>query len=64
MMLKLYYLDCKIEVYEFLYDKYINCIGDCLYFFGIFLLILNIYIMEKKMFGEGGGGMGYLKFIV
>lgn len=64
MMLKSHHLDCKIEVHELLYDKHINCTGDCSHFFGIFLLTLNTYIMEKKMFGEGGGGMGHLKSIV
>lgn len=57
MMLKLYYFDCKIEVYEFLYDKYINCIGDCLYIFVFFFNFKYIYYVKEIVFFLGGGGV-------
>lgn len=65
MMLKSHHLDCKIEVHELLYDKHINCTGDCSHFFCIFFTnSKHIYHGKENVWGRGGGGMGHLKSIV
>lgn len=59
---KSHHLECKIEVRKHLYEKHINCTGDCSHFFVlVFTTFKHVYHIEENV-GEGGEGYGASKF--